>query len=379
MVEVKVSIDSINAAYQCYCDLISDEKLCEDNQVILCLFSAQIDAYALATILNFLDNNPETSQEQQANLLIIRLGCMVVYEEMKYLEAQNLFHLSDYEKSDSYDSILKIRHKIHQFRKEQFSGNIKEIDGKMGRTRDWLNPCLDICLLYKKDNQGTELQGTNIIQYHFREATDKVMVGFINRIIRIIEEQAPYPLADFKIQRKKVKVKYKWQTYSYTSIMKNSKINNARVLDRVLFAFDDLCMIREFFDVTICLDEYLKTAPYLIYYFSKMVAIFLDETVDNLKSYIMRSDDSDAGILNTIIEGIDEGLLHKCKILRNNLHYEKQESVNLGDENEIYKFLLQELEVVEVLVDKIRVVLNINPSEYKLIFYNFLLWVYKLK
>lgn len=377
MAEVKVSIDSINAAYQCYCDLISDEKLCEDNQVILCLFSAQIDAYALATILNFLDDNPETAQEQQANLLIIRLGCMVVYEEMKYLEAQNLFHLSDYEKSDSYESILKIRNKIHQFRNADFAKNIKEIDKKMGRSRDREKPCFDICLLYKKDSQGTKLQGTNIVQYHFREATDKVMIGFINKIIRIIEEQSPYPPADFTILRRNVKTKYKWQTYSYASIMKNSKITNVRVLDRILFAFEDLCMVNEFFTTTIYLGEYLKMEPYLIYYFSKMVAIFLDETVDNFESYIIRSDDLDAHILKEIIEDIGEGLLQKCKILRNNLHYGKQESVIWGNENELYEFLLRELEAVEFLVDKIRKVLNINPSKFTLRFYSFLFRIYR--
>ena len=69
---------------------------------------------------------------------------------------------------------------------------------------------------------------------------------------------------------------------------------------------------------------------------------------------------------------LDEQIIRKCKIIRNNIHYTTQETVNIGDE---FVFFNRLLELVEALLKEIGFVLNINYEGFKLTAYRFLRWV----
>ena len=109
---------------------------------------------------------------------------------------------------------------------------------------------------------------------------------------------------------------------------------------------------------------------------SKIAAIILDETFDNFKKYIQRSpSDNDGRILNSIIADTNQDFLEFCSTLRNNLHYREQRSLCLGTPEQLYQALNTELSVIETLLERIRLELNIFPSKAKLRFYRFLRWV----
>lgn len=169
--------------------------------------------------------------------------------------------------------------------------------------------------------------------------------------------------------------KYKWETYCYANIIKRAHFINERVLDRVLLAFDDLCCVSEFFIFTIRVDKYLTEAPYLLFFLCKIVAIILDETFDNFKNYIQQSEeDTDGQLLSKIISDIKPEFFQYCSIMRNNLHYQKQQSVYIGEPEELYQMLKNELSIVNILLERIRKELNIFPSKPRLAFYRFLRW-----
>lgn len=374
-----IEISNIHDVYTTYCFLLSDRQLCSANQRILSNFAYQIDAYALATFLNFYNAHPDIAESRElwkSNLLMIRMYAIVSSEIVRFLQQNNLLDTDTLEKPNSLDDIFALRNKIHQFRYRDFKNNIKNIDLQMGRSRDKLTPHLDTCLEYLTDKTGTILFGTNVYQFHFGEAKDQTTVDLMQRIIRTIERESHYAPSDFIIKRNTNLPKYKWEVYCYTDIVKNAYLEQENVIDRVLLAFDDLCCVSEFFKYVILIDDYLIQAPYLLYFLCKISAIILDETFDNFKKYIQHSpSDNDGRILDSIIGGIDQDFFEFCSTLRNNLHYREQRSLYLGTPEELYQTLNVELAVIETLLERIRLELNIAPSKAKLRFYRFLRWV----
>ena len=374
-----IGLNNIHDVYSVYRFLLEDCHRCSANQKVLSHFAYQIDAYALATLLNFYNTNPDIAVNKElwkSNLFMIRIYAIVSSEIVKFLQQNNLIDADTFEKPNSLDDVFALRNKIHQFRYKDFENNIRNIDLQMGRSRDKLTPRLDICLEYLNDKGRTILFGTNIYQFHFEEAKDQAAVDLMQRIIRTIERQPLYPPSDFIIKRSACLPKYKWEVYCYTDIVKNTHLKNEKVADRVLLAFDDLCCISEFFKYAILIDDYLMQAPYMLYFLCKIVAIILDETFDNFKKYIQRSpSDNDGRILNSIIADTDQDFLEFCSTLRNNLHYREQRSLYLGTPEQLYQTLNTELAVIETLLERIRLALNIVPSKAKLRFYRFLRWV----
>lgn len=378
MSKYKVTIQSIDELFDAYRLIINDENLCIINQSNLSNFAFQIDSFALATILNYYNIHPDLSKNQnlwKSNLFIIRSFAMVSCEIVKFLTEHNHIDVATFEEPNNLEDIFSLRNKIHQFKYRNFTKTMSNIDLQMGRSRNRLTPHLDLRLEYFTDSGNTKLLGTNIYQFHFGEAKVQPTMTLMQRIIRTVEGLPFFSSNDFKIQRGRVNPKHKWQVYCYTDIISSTKIKNERVLDRVLFAFDDLCCVSQFFSFAILTDEYLREAPYLIFFFCKMIAITLDETFDNFNEYILRSNtDSDGEILKNIMDGIDDEFILYCQSLRNNLHYDKQASLSIGDADELYLFLKKELSIVELVLGRIRSVLNINPTRGKLLFYSFLSW-----
>ena len=89
MESFEVKIKNINDAFELYRALISDESLCEKNQKIISNLACQIDAYALATIVNFYNKFTELAKNAElwkANLFVIRMLALITTESIKYLD-----------------------------------------------------------------------------------------------------------------------------------------------------------------------------------------------------------------------------------------------------------------------------------------------------
>lgn len=378
--EIAKEITNVDDAFDLYRLLINDPQLCTSNQKILSVLSYQIDALALAKIINFFNDYPDFSENRnfwKSNLFVIRAFATFSYEIIKYLRQESLIDIDTFEVPNSLDDISSLRNKIHQFRYSNFKQKIGNIDHSMGRSRDILQPHLDICLEYLNTGAGWIFFGTNIYQFHFTEAKDQAAVNLMQEIIRVVEKETPYLSGSFKLQPCVALPKYRWEPYCYTDIVKNAQIKNKKVIDRILLAFDDLCCLLEFFKYTISVNKYLIEAPHLIYFFIKLIAITLDETFDNFNQYIYHasSDDVDAILLRAILEDTSDGYLQHCAILRNNLHYEVQMSYPLGDSQTLYHELKHSLSIVELLYSRILKTLNISPSKLRFFAYRFLRWV----
>lgn len=375
----RVEIKSICDAYRVYSILLSDPQLCVNNQESLSNLSYVIDAHALSFILNFYNNHSDIAHNRElwkSNFFVIRILSVVSDEIIKYLQEAGLLDNEIFKMSDDFNQIVALRRKIHQFRKKDFKNNIKNIDTQMGRSRNISTPHLDIYLQYLTDKNGMTLFGTNIHQFHLKEAKNQNVVDFMQQIIRMIEHHTFALSADFKIRRSVVSPKYRWEVYCYTDILKNSHFENQNVIDRVLLAFDDLCCVSEFFEYVIEVGDYLIQAPYLMYFFCKITAIILDETFDNFRKYIKYSPSNhDGDILKGILKEIDWDFISFCAALRNNLHYGQQTSLYLGTPDELYQMLNRELAIIKILLENIRMELNITPSKTRLRFYRFLKWV----
>ena len=86
---------------------------------VLSHFAYQIDSYALATLLNFYNTNPDIAVNKdlwKSNLFMIRLYAIVSCEIIKFLQQNNLINTSAFEKPNSLDDVFALRNKIHQFR-----------------------------------------------------------------------------------------------------------------------------------------------------------------------------------------------------------------------------------------------------------------------
>lgn len=78
-------------------------------------------------------------------------------------------------------------------------------------------------------------------------------------------------------------------------------------------------------------------------------------------------------MLNNLIANIDERILNKSKILRNNPHYNKQNKV-FENFTEIKPFYFKIIEENYILHKKIEILLNIKLSIYKKGLYKLVRW-----
>lgn len=375
MIMNSIELKNINEVFCAYRYLMSDSNIFESNKRQLSKLALLIDANALAVILNFFNEYPETNTNRwRSNLLTIRMFALFTYEIVAYLESlgNTIDELLD--DKEVFSEITKIRSKVHQFKPKSFSKNIDHIDKTMGRSRDRLYPHIDICFEYTEINNEPFLIGTNVNQFHFDEAKKQATVNLMQRVIRTIE-RAFWDSYDFKIKPNDITRKTEWIRYCYTDIVKFSKVKNERLIDRLIAAYDDLACIIDFFSITILTEEYLKESPFLLYFFSKMIAIVLDETYDNINNYIKYAKDSEEkNLIKTLLSCNEKFSLNTYKALRNNLHYMEQNLVNIGTPTEQYEFLKKQILEVFNLLNKIKSILNLNPSRRKILLYKFIAW-----
>lgn len=87
--EIAKELTNIDDAFDLYRLLINDPQLCTSNQKILSGLSYQIDAIALAKIINFFSNYPDFSKNRsfwKANLFVIRDFATFSCEIIKFLQ-----------------------------------------------------------------------------------------------------------------------------------------------------------------------------------------------------------------------------------------------------------------------------------------------------
>ena len=84
------------------------------------------------------------------------------------------------------------------------------------------------------------------------------------------------------------------------------------------------------------------------------------------------ADDLDKIIIEDLLSICPSNIAELCKKLRNNLHYERQNSVSFDDELKLFNNLFT---ISQELVKRIRNILNINPSKIKLNYYRLLKWL----
>lgn len=203
------------------------------------------DAFSLASILDFFNKYPNYAKENwQSNLLIIRMFSLFATELMTFLSAKDCSDVSLIENPNSVEAVKSLRNKIHQFRNRDYRQKIQYIDQEMGRSRDNFKPHIDLCLQY---TEGNILSGTNVYWFNFQEAKDYTTIGFMQQIIRCIEKISRYPKSEININPSNQKVTYKYTPYCYVDIVKNCKLKNKKLVDRLLLAFDDLCSVYDFF------------------------------------------------------------------------------------------------------------------------------------
>ncbi len=371
MEQNEIQVKSISDAYAVYKSIITDKSLCENNQEILSILAIYADAFSLASILDFFNKYPNYAKENwQSNLLIIRMFSLFATELMTFLSVKDCLDVSLIENPNSVEAVKSLRNKIHQFRNRDYRQKIQYIDQEMGRSRDNFKPHIDLCLQY---TEGNILSGTNVYWFNFPEAKDYTTIGFMQQIIRGIEKISRYPKSEININPSNQKVTYKYTPYCYVDIVKNCKLKNKKLVDRLLLAFDDLCSVYDFFVYVVDVSQYLRKAPYITFYFTKMLAIILDETVDNLNNILKYNPtDTDAKTIERILNICPSNIKLLCKKIRNNIHYEKQEHILFDDELILFKELFA---ISNELIKEIRNVLNINPSKFRLNYYRFLKWV----
>ncbi len=372
----RIELKNINEVFHAFRYFMSDSNLFEANKEQLSNLAFIIDANALAAILNFFNEYPATATNRwRSNLLIIRMFALFTYEIVIYLESIGNAREELWDNEEAFAEITKIRNKVHQFKINTFSKNMDHIDKTMGRSRDRLQPHIDMCLEYTEINSVPFLIGTNVNHFHFDEAKKQETVNLMQRVVRTVEKAFLGP-CNFKIKPNDIARKAELVQYCYTDIVKASKVKNERLIDRLIFAYDDLSCIVDFFDIAISSEEYLKSSPFLLYFFSKMIAIVLDETYDNISNYINHTKEGEErNLIKTLLSCNKDSSISTYKALRNNIHYKEQNLVNIGTPTEQYDFFKKQISEVFNLLNEIKAILNLNPSRRKIILYKFLAWV----
>lgn len=368
-------IDINNIFDDFYTLLNAHMQLSEDKEIQLSIYAIQIDVYGVAKLIDFFNINQD--KIWRTNAFVIRVMSIVIFEIIKHFQENSLIDAITIKKSQNYKVIKEFRHKIHQYEYKKFQKHIDRVEQGMGRSRDRLKPMLDTVIEYVCIDKAKHLIGTNIWQYYLIEKEIQADISEMQSFIRSIQERCNYCDDNVNIKKSKNNYKYKSFSYCYTDIQKNSKFISEKVLDRMLLAFDELSSLVMFFKYTIDVDKYLLNSPYIIYFLAKIAASVYDETVDNIEKYIENSNekDEDRKILIKLHSDISQEITSVSKLMRNNLHYQKQNAINFGCYDELFLFLHALIDECDKIRKNIEGFLDIKPSRIRLGMYQFLRWV----
>lgn len=374
--EQRIVIDDIDMLFEFYRLMIRDKK--NGNTKTESLFSLVIDCYGALALLNFVNSFGEEIKNKETirfEDILVQVFSIIVNESIVYLDMGNILGASMQTEGSYIKSIFEIRKDIHQFRKANFHKKIEELDISLERSRDYANPALDLAFNFEIMDGIERLIGTNQFQHINVDAKSRLVVETMQIFLREIEKSVSLKPCGNLIKIIDIKPKYKWESVSYVSIIRKSKVLEEREIDRLLRALDVVAATYEMFEYVIDIDDYLIKTPYLVYFFRKIISIFLDETIDNINNFIKYSDDiSKVRIFEKILDGVDEGIIEKCRVLRNNLHYESQVEIEIGDAKQSYDELIWLININMTIMRNISETIEYRPRKITRIMNRVIRW-----
>lgn len=362
-------VNSIQEEYIRYLRYINDASF--DCSEELGGIAYLMDVHGLCNIIDFCNKNKQL--HWRAHVIFVRLMCLVLYEGFKFYDV-----LSDVKSlvGDEFTKIKDLRMKVHQFRYRDFKKNLNSIESSMGRSRERLAPMLDMYLEYREVDKSRELFGTNIWLFLLNTEDMQPTVEIMQSYLRKMQKEIPFTDGKQEIQCIKSNVVYKKYSYCYVDIFKECGIESDILIDRLLVSFDELAGIQLLFQDIFEIRELSSSDSYMMFFFVKAISIVYDEAIDNIKGFIANSDrdSKDVSVMNNLLSHQDTQIIDKATIIRNNLHYSKQKSHKLSDAEEVERYFENILTEVDKLKFSIGEVLRINPSKFRLGYYQFLRW-----
>jgi len=341
------------------------------NNINRSIVAFLIDVNGLCNIIDFC--NTHKSLHWRAHVMFIRYMCLILYEGVTYLGLSDQARLI----TDEFDNIKKLRMKIHQFRFKVFSKNLTDVEAKMGRSRDILKPMLDMFIEYKKSNTQLEFLGTNIWSYFINTTDMQTTVDTMQKLLRYIQSEYPVSESIYTIPYNSADVTYKNYPYCYTEFYKTKKFKSDSLVDRLILSLDELAGIEVLFRDTFNIEEIKGSDSFMILFFAKFISIVFNETMDNLNNFAKNSEkeSNDYKLVSRVLIECNKELVAKALVVRNNLHYEEQDHIELGSCSEIYNYILELLNEIDRLKKMISELIFIEPTQLKLMTYRFLRWV----
>ncbi len=352
-----------------------------DNKTVDSWNAMFIDIYSITKILDFYNEymleNKQRRLNQHTTTLITVIMNFIVYEIMK---CENMkIDTADYSEINR-----NLRHAVHQFKRKNFNDRDIIMTENMGISIDEQKPMLDFILYFMKEDKNKKFIGTNIweqyvTQNNFEEGVTyqqytNVLMSFFRTIHDKLVEEG---LEDDDYILKKIETspaKIIEQPYSFVSLIRKSKIKQDKLLKRLLIAYSQLSTIDIIFKDMIDLnDEEIKNS-YIIYFFSKMVAYVLDETYDNIQSYINSTQDiAIKKELETILFLFRNVDCENNRKLRNNFHYIHQDKV-FDTKEEILINVKDNLQYISDVMMQIKEIINIKDRKLTFAFFRLLRW-----
>lgn len=340
-----------------------------------------LDIYSIIKIMDFYNEymliDKQKKLNQYTTTLIVVIMNFILYEIIQCKKSIT--------NDENHQNINKnLRYAVHQFRKNNFKERDDIIVKNMGISIDELNPMLDFTLYFIKNNKGKRFIGTNIweqyvIQNNFnKEITFQkyadILMHFFRTIYTILVQNG---LKDDGYKLKKVETeesKIIAQPYSFVSLIRKSKIKEEKMLRRLLIAYSQLATLDIMLTELIDIEDNAMQNSYIVYFLSKMIAYVLDETFDNIQSYISNTEDLEIrGKLQIILSLFEQIDCEKNKKLRNNFHYSKQDIIFKSKE-EMLGYLKKNLKQMTNIMKQIVDLLNIKNRKTTFAFFKLLRW-----
>lgn len=350
-------------------------KVENNKHSIISILSLLIDVHGVSLLIDFFNSSKEA--DQRANLFVIKILNIVSYESIKFISKLDEKIMLNYTSDETFSNLKDFRHIIHQFEYSKFNKIMKKLNDTTGRSYDKLKPMLDMVVYYQKTGVHYVIEGTNTNLFKFSSPELQEVVNDSQSLIRSLDALIGQKKDFFIIKKSNNREKHKTISYSFVDVMKVTKINNKKLLDRLLFALDDLSEIDYFFNNVILVDDYLLEHPHIIYFLLKIIYIQLNETINNLSNFVKNSpiDCDDRKQVELILDKIDLELISRIQVFRNNLHYEKQITLNIGNENDLFIELKDAIHLSEQMKIDINGLVNIRITKKKIAINSFLHWV----
>lgn len=254
----------------------------------------------------------------------------------------------------------------------------------MGISSDKQNPMLDFTLYFIKGKEEKRFIGTNIWEQYviqnnfnneltFQQYAD-ILMNFFRTIHTVLLKNG---LNDDNYRLKKInkeQIKMIDQPYSFVSLIRKSEIKEEKLLRRLLIGYSQLAIVDTMFKEIIDINDNEIKNSYIIYFLNKVTAYVLDETFDNVQSYINNADDLETKEkLKCILSTFQKVDCERNRNLRNNLHYIKQDKI-FSNREEMLICLKENLKYISIIMNQITNLLNIRDRKITFAFFKLLRW-----